>query len=101
MHPAGQLEGFRSCVTVPAVNPTQFNPTQPTSRSDAPAQTIVTNQLTQPTAARNQIPAATPPPAKAVPVAAPSSAAVEVVTATPPPVSAAPAPAPVPPPTST
>ena len=91
---------------VPAANPTQVNPTQanpaqPTSRSDAPPQTIAKNQLTQPTAARNQTPAATPPPAKAAPVAAPSSAAVEVVTATPPPVSAAPAPAPVPPPTST
>jgi hypothetical protein len=80
------------------VNPTQVNPTQPTSRSDAPAQTSAKNQPAQPTAARNQIPAATPPPAKAAPVAVPSSAAVEV---TPPPVFAAPASSPVPSPTST
>lgn len=77
------------------------NSTQPPNRSDAPAQTISKNQLSQPTAERNQTPPATPPPAKPAPVAAPSSAAVEVGTATQPAGPTAPAPAPVPPPTST
>jgi serine/threonine-protein kinase len=98
---ANPTQGTSTQASPTQVSPTQVNPTQPASRSDAPPRTIAKNQLTQPTAARNQTPAATPPPAKAAPVAAPSSAAVEVVTATPPPVSAAPAPVPVPPPTST
>jgi len=98
---ANPTQGTPAQAAPAQATPTQVSPTQPTSRSDAPAQTIAKSQGTQPTAASNQTPAATPPPAKAAPVAAPSSAAVEVVTATPPPVSAAPAPAPVPPPAST